>query len=233
MLTSIVRQFKPDFRMSIPTPQEFYAELQKTKYTPDLAELEQYAWQAIFVCDEFKRKHMKHDLLGEDAQYQYPAYTQKKYQFWDPIDPTEHLVPFEVSMMTKHVVGFPPIANIKGEVFLIRPRQFLLLDEWKQNTVQFNRRRVRVVVPNRSIKWVRDRSQHHFFNSPEQFYNNKTLTDDEVVTIVRAWMYEGNPSHYDAIITAYDWGHVETFHSKNRTWLPEYYHVRRTIEPTK
>lgn len=235
MLKQAIRMIAPAYGYSMPSREEVYAELSRTKFTPDLALLEEYEWQAVFVTDELKKKFLKHELLGEDKRYLFPAFTQKNYHYWESASPLEGAIPFEVSQLRNPIVGWPPIAKIKGEVYLIRPQRFLDIDTYKQNTVQYVRDRIRLVVPFRRIQWVKDRygpEVAEFFRNPDQFHNNKTFTTDEHTYIVRAWFYSGRPEYWDPIITAYDYGHVETFHSKNRRWADTYYAIRRPL-PTK
>lgn len=222
----------------MPAREEVLAELAKTKFTPDIATLEEYEWQAIFVTDELKKKFLKHDLLGPDKDYCFPAFTQKNYHYWQSNQPWEGAIPFECSQLRNYIVGWPPIGKIKGEVYLIRPQAFLDIDAYKQNTVQYVRDRIRLVVPFRRIEWVKDRhgpDAYKFFSQPEHYYGKSTLTSDEHTYIVRAWFYSGKPEYWDPIITAYDYGHVETFHSSNRRWADTYYTIRRphpdTIPP--
>lgn len=225
----------PGYGYTQPSREEVYAELERTKFTPDIAALEEYEWQAVFVSDELKKKFIKHDLLGVDKRYCFPAFTQKNYHYWQSNDPFEGAIPFECQKLRNDITGWPPIAKIKGEVYLIRPQQFIGLDQYKQNTVQYVRDRIRLVVPYRRIEWVRDRygpEAYKYFSQPEHFYGKSTLTSDEVTYTVRGWFYSGKPGYWDPIITAYDYGHVETFHSKNRRWCQEYYTIRRPL-PTK
>jgi len=232
MLTQVIRKIAPAYGYAQPSREEVYAELERTKFTPDIALLEEYEWQAVFVADELKKKFPKHELLGEDKRYCFPAFTQKSYHFWESNQPWEGAIPFECSQMHNNIVGWPPIAKIKGEVYLIRPQRFLELDRYKQNTVQYVRDRIRLVVPFRYVKKLSDLygpEGDKFYHSVEQVLNAKTFTSEERTYIVRAWFYSGKPEYWNSIITAYDYGHVETFHSKNRRWCSEYYTIRRPL----
>lgn len=241
MLTQAIRTIVPSYGYSQPAREEFLAELERTKFTPDIAVLEEYEWQAIFVTDELKKKFLKHDLLGPDKDYCFPAFTQKAYHYWQSNQPWEGAIPFECSQLRNHIVGWPPIGKIKGEVYLIRPQAFLDIDAYKQNTVQYVRDRIRLVVPFRRIEWRKDiydkafgplEPNGHF---PVDYNGKATLTTPEHTYTVRAWFYSGKPEYWDPIITAYDYGHVETFHSNNRRWADTYYTIRRphpdTIPP--
>jgi hypothetical protein len=134
---------------------------------------------------------------------------------------------------------FPPIAKIKGEVYKVRPQQFHLeLDRYRQNTVEYRRERVRLIVPYRKVEFLRDHNLDPSFGVQEAFsrsdYTGSSVkTSEEVVAIIRAWMYIGEPKYWDPLISAYDYGHIETFRAKNRRWLQEYYNIRRPPLPPK
>lgn len=237
MITNAVRKIIPSYGYSIPTKEEVFAELARTRFTPDIAVLEENEWCSIFVSDELKKDHFKHHLLGE-AKYCFPAYTQKTFLYWESNNPTEGAIPFECENVQKLVVGWPPAAKIKGEVYLIRPQQFLTLDEYKQNTVEYRRENIRLIVPYRRVKKLKDLygpEGDKFYQDNTQLQNTKTFTSEERVYIVRAWFYVGEERYWDPRITAYDYGQVETFSAnyKRRQWLDQYYHIRRPQLPPK
>lgn len=247
MLTNTVRKVLPTYGYTSPDRASLHQVLEATKFTPDISQLELYEWQLFFAPDEMKRDHPRHDILGAEREFKFPAFTQKKYHFWQHAAPFLPNVPMEAE--TNAVPFFPPIAMIKGEVYAIRPQRFLELDRYKQNTVEFQRHRVRLVVPYRRVKFVKEPWIHHDFHgesydhrlhafSPtggmasmnsftSKYTGSSVITEEEKVAIVRAWMYIGKPEFWDPLINAYDYTPVESFKSKNRRWLTEYYNIRR------
>lgn len=236
-VTSHIRKVMPGYGYDF-DPAAIQQALEETKFTPDVAVIEQYEWQLFFAPDEIKKDHVKHDLLGEESEYKFPAFTQDTYHYWMHSAPFLPPIPMRTSGLVNALTFFPPIARIKGEVHLIRPQRFLDLDRYKQNTVEYQRHRIRLVVPFRKVMWLKDHNLDPAFGVQEAFsrsrYSGSSIkTEQERVAIVRAWMYIGKPEFWDPLISAYDYEAVETFHSKNRAWCKTYYNIRRPPLPPK
>lgn len=249
MLTQAIRTIMPTYAFTTPSREELLAELEATKFTPDIATLELYEWQLFFSPDETKKDHPKHELLG-DCVYKFPGFTQQNYHYWNPVEPWHNPVAMELTHPENIIRGLPPTAKIKGQVHLIRPQQFIPLDRWKQNTVEYFRRRVRLIVPFRHVLWLKDHNIDHDFtgeaydhrlDARNNEYNTVTSkymgrsvkTTEERVVIIRAWMYIGLTSYWDPLINLYEYQAVETFHGKNRRWCEQYYSIRRPPLPPK
>ncbi len=215
--------------------------LQATKFTPDIDVLEERERHLLFVCDELKKDHTQHRLLGPQALKCFPAFTQGSFRFWENGDPLEHRVPMKEEQdatLLKSISYFPPVAKIRGEVYAIRPETFLTLDPYKENTVQFVRQRIKLIVPYRRVVWLKDHNLDPDFGVREVFsrsdYTGSSIkTSREITHIIRAWMYIGNPVFWDNIITAFDWKSVEHHTSEKRRWLQNYYNIRRPPLPLK
>lgn len=237
MLQALQSLFTSSSVYSTPTREEFLSELEATKFTPDVSTLEEYDYQLYFATDNTKKDHLYHELLG-DAKYKFPAFTQANFHFWDPPEPWTQPIPMELVNDHNVIRGLPPVAKIKGEVYLIRPQRFIDLDRLKQNTVEYVRRRVRLIVPFRHVVWLKDHNLDPAFGVQDTFcrseYNGSSVrTTEERVVVIRAWMYIGKPEYWDPLITLYDYKSVETFYGKNRRWCEQYYSIRRPQLPPK
>lgn len=226
MLTNIVRNIMPSFGYTTPSREEVLAELEKTRYTPDISKLEEQAWWQVFVCDELKKDHLKHDLLGEDKLYAGPAYTQKLYRFWDKRgDPTQSPIPMKALEKENGFVRyFPPLARIKGEVWWVRPQAFLTLDTYKQNTVEYRRQQIPVILPYRPQVWFKDP-----YLDPEETRSGYRPTNKlgaERMFVYKPWFYLGRRVFWEPHLTAYDFTNVPLFNSE-RHWCQQFYHVRK------
>lgn len=197
-----------------------------SKFTPDIAKLEQYSHQLYFACDETQAGHFQHKYI-QDGEFKYPAFTQQSFNYWDG-GPVLGAVPMKATGYQNALPNFPPIAKIKGMVYKITVPELIKLDSYKENTVQFQRERIRLIVPHRALKWVHDREAEK-----DQFdfiaENSLGLTKERVA-IIRAWMYIGRPEYWDKVINAFDFSSVPTHMSNQRRWCPEYY---RLPKPTK
>lgn len=226
MFKSAIRKVVPEYGYSVPMLHEVLAEEAKTKYTPDISKLEEQEWQSVFVCDELKKDHLKHSLLGDDLHYAGPAYTQKKYRFWENRDdPTVSPIPMKVlDKESDAVLYFPPPALVKGELWYIRSQQLLTLDTYKQNTVEYRRQRVKVILPHRQVVWLKDP-----YLDPEETrsgYRPSLKLGPEMVYIFRPWMYLGRRLFWEPHLTAYNFKPVSLYQSE-RQWCKQFYHVKR------
>lgn len=231
MLIEAVRKINPGYGYDVPEQSLLMAALEETKFTPDIAILEEYEWQLYFAPDETKKDHVKHGLLGDEREYKFPGFTQKGYHFWQSQAPFNPPIPMHTAEVNISPF-FPPVAKIKGEVYAIRPQRFLSLDRYRQNTVEYQRERIRLIVPYRKVVWLKDHNLDPAFGVQELFarsaYNGSSIkTSEEHVAVIRAWMYFGKPAFWDPLISAYDYQPVEVFHGKARRWCPEYYSIRR------
>lgn len=219
----------------LPPKNWFEQARQSTKYTPDIAKLEEYQFQLIFACDETQIRHVKYPLI-EGGNYVCPGFTQSGYNYWLPETPFSPAVPMKTHGYRNPLPGYPPIAKIKGQLHAIRPYQFIAIDNYKENGVQFQRERVKLIVPYRVVKWLRDPSiapldmEPYAVEQGNPYVANgnvpSTYTTKEFVVIIRAWMYIGIPKYWDQLITRFDYGSVPTFIAKNRPWCYEYYQLR-------
>jgi hypothetical protein len=228
MLRSAVKLIAPKSALgyNLPSPEWFDFAVNLSRYTPDIAVLEEHAWQLYFACDETQRGHLKNDLCGADQEYKVPAYTQQSFNYWNHEAPFIPPIPMEASGYRNPMPFYPEIAKIKGQILKIRPQQFLHLDNYKENGVQYERRKVRLIVPYRTTEFIHDLTQVSEdieFVSP----NGHIARSKEKTAILRAWMYIGIPKYWDKLISAFDYTSVQTFEAKNRPWCKTYYQLRR------
>lgn len=220
----------------IPNPNWFLYASGESKYSPDIAKLEEYEFQLLFSCDETQIRHVKHSLI-EDGAYVCPAFTQGSFNYWLPEAPFLPPVPMEAMEYGKYSMpNTPPKAKIKGELHAIRPYKFIALDNYKENGVQFQRKRVKLIVPYRMVKWLNDPSVVPFDMDPavalqeNPYVANGNVpsiyTTKEKVVIIKAWMYIGIPKYWDKLISAFYYSSVKSFQAKNRQWCKEYYQLR-------
>lgn len=240
MITAAIRKVVPTYGYTAPSREQLWQAYEQTKFTPDIAKLEEYEWQLLFATDDTKKDHHKHDLLGAEAEYRFPGYTVKGFHYWDHDAPFLPPIPMKTpeGSFINSMPFMPPIAKIRGQIFLIRPQRFMALDTYKENTVQYYRERVRLTVPYRAVKFLKEHHLDPAFGvagaiNREKYTGSSIVTTTETTCILRAWMYIGRPEFWDPLISAYDYRAVEHFHSKNRRWCDTYYNIRRPNLPPK
>lgn len=156
--------------------------------TPDLWKLIQYQRQLIFVADDMMRGHKNHALIADAAALAvtHPTcYSLDKFTMWHK-DLGHHSFPILMEETYKPTAfnRWPPeLARVKGELYAIRPPQFIVLDKHRQNGVQFRRKRIAVTLPYRQVLYSKARPL------PE--------ISREYVHTVQAWTYVGIPEYWD------------------------------------
>lgn len=204
-----------------------------SQFTPDIATLEKYEEQKLFVTDEWLSDRRQNFIIDEIGKREGTAFTKLPYLFRVF---TGHLSP-EWTPVVEVGEGY----KIKGELVSIRPSSFLLLDKLKQNGLQFVRSRISLLKPYRDGPIV-------FENTTEERGPHQTLTGGidwltgkfpdghplagkkcwigpEKLTIVHAWMYLGKPAFWNRYRkNPYLFQRVPTFKpKKDKEWLSEYY----------
>src|SRR6185295_10427611 len=195
------------------------------RHSPDLGYLEQFEFQLLFAADDTKLNHSHHCLI-EDSAFVANAFTANAFEYSYLETGEDRLpIPMMSRMLHQTIRYFPPPLKIQGQIFAIRPYQFRELDNYKQNTVQFRRKRVNLIVPYREV----NRTQ--YYNDEYDMYQDlplvlqgKAVESRERVHIVRAWMYVGMEEYWNNLLDAGFRGFktVNIFESR-RPWLKEYY----------
>lgn len=226
MIKAAARRFLPGSSFGYALPDEHWFDYAKdeTRYTPDVATLELHEWQLYFACDETQIGHQKNDVVGE-AIYKCPGFTQQSFNYWDPKAPFLPPVAMEASGYRNPMPYYPEIARIKGQILLVRPQGLINLDNYKENGVQYTRKKIRIVIPYRALKRISDHPDLPTADI-EQEINGIGLTFEKVC-IIRCWMYIGIPKYWDQLISAFDYTSVQTYQAKNRNWCKTYYQLRR------
>lgn len=181
--------------------------------TPDNWKLEQFIRQLIFVPDDMKKGGKNHDLISEaiNGPTHSSVYTADPYTFWLK-DLGGHSYPIVLPANYKpDAFTIVPVeaAPIQGELYFIRPSQFVLLDKHKQNGVQFRRDRVSIRIPYRTVSYgpaVLPKISQHYF------------------TTITAWMYTGVTEYWDPMIGGVFRSQMDLFeHETPRAWMKHYY----------
>lgn len=157
--------------------------------TPDIWYLEQFRCQHIFIADDMMTDRIHNGLLteaslsGTDPIHPY-AYTMDDYKFYiKDLGKVSHPIIMEKDAELTGHVRFPPEpAQVKGELWAIRPYQFIKLDKHRQNGVQFFRKRVSIFLPATNVVYTKERPLPQL------------VTADGVIG---AWMYFGVPEYWD------------------------------------
>jgi len=144
------------------------------QYTPDALNLERRMFHRVFIPDEMMSNNKDHHHIGANsAKINLGFITQDKFSYLKKVE-------------DNHITGIPlrepvyrvPQAQIRGELYAIRPNWLIELDNYKENGVKYHRERVTLRIPYHIQKkdWDKD-VQHAELKIP-------------------AWMYIGNPVYW-------------------------------------
>lgn len=143
---------KAYFQKTDPLWQRFQQEAsRKAMFTPDIEDIQSRYAINVFVYNECQKNGNKSDVLGKQAAYQGLAYTESSdFVLYKKLLGIEtYPIALPITEDQKHgwssLIGDP--GQIMGEIYSIRPYDLIQLDNYMLNTVQFQRKRVKVVVP--------------------------------------------------------------------------------------
>jgi hypothetical protein len=216
--------------INFPSVQEARWLTDRMKYSPDYGWLEQFEYQLLFSPDDTKQNHSHHCLI-EDSAFVATAYTTHSFNYWC-MEAGEDRIPIPMQNDNpKHTIRyFPPPLKIQGEIHAVRPYEFLGLDTYKRNGVQFQRKRVNLILPYREIL-----QEEYIFDGPTDYRplpmclkGKKGALTPEKVYIIRAWMYIAMPEYWDNLLDGGFRGFkTVNYYESRRPWLKEYYVYRK------
>lgn len=199
------------------------ASAERNRFTPDIGDLERSRFQRVFVYDEMKHGHRSSVFLPDTlATRDATCYTDSYF-----ILHKKHLGQASQAVATTVDVWPLPCgataerARIQGELYIVESKHMPVLDTYHQNTVEFERLRVRIIRPWRHIV----RSKDGFPLNGEMLESFKARG---IVHSMRgcgtmdAWMYVGKPEFWEQQL-AYRFTTVSMFTSPNEGWLQAYY----------
>lgn len=198
--------------------------LESTRFTPDIALLEQSEFQRVFIYGEMQRGHRSCVLLPEDlAQKDSICYTDSYFILWKKhLGKASHAIATDVSELWKKPDWATPIrARIQGELYATYSSHIPILDIYYQNGVEFERRRVKILRPWRHIVRAKDgfplNGQHL-----ESFKARGIVHSMRGCTVLDAWMYTAIPEYWSGQLSR-QFVPVQKYTSPNEPWLKDYY----------
>jgi gamma-glutamylcyclotransferase (GGCT)/AIG2-like uncharacterized protein YtfP len=114
-------------------------------HTPDLWKLEQSEYQLVFEYGDLQNRMPKHQMVQPYSAY--TAFTNEKFAVFNShCEDESYPVAFKSTFMD---VQKRPMrrSKVRGELFAVKAKNLMLIDSYRQNGVQFERKRVRVVTP--------------------------------------------------------------------------------------
>lgn len=188
----------PNTKIKIEMPDADWREQadRRCDYTPDIWQLEKKRFQLTFVCDELQRNMIMHHQIGEYSRSVCKAFTKERFSLWRMnLGKVSRVIPLRTEFYGAE------LHSIKGELYATVSQQYPELDKYKQNGVLYQRERVRLVIPTKTIKW--SYPEGHFSETPS-------------VYIGTAWMWIGIPEYWNNLLDGgYHFSPVKRFTPRN------------------
>lgn len=224
--TAISRPHRPDAQW-IAEASQLYPN------TPDLWWLGKRHLQLIFVYGTQMRGHPQHELIDQHSVYAATTYTDGKFSLWKKKLGKESF-PIAIEGSTPlpdgHLAAgwkpptwaLPPRARIQGELYAIDTQQLIALDKHYQNTLEFQRKRVPLVIPYKKLYRIPGSAmQQQIAEQMGGRFKDEVVTSENDVATVKAWMYIGK-SEYWTDQSDHLFSPGNTFRSRVG-WLGDYY----------
>jgi hypothetical protein len=193
------------------------------KYTPDIAYLQQFERQLLFVPDNYMMGHIDQDRLVQEELIFPTAFTSDLYSMvYKPLGIESYPIVLETNKReednkrwadpnrpTKRLKQ----ARVRGQTYAVVPNQFLVLDKDKENGIVFERKRVLIDVP---VRCIQDGSTvYRVSDADHQLFTKRHEGGKDYFTIpsggsalriysMKMWMYVGKPDYWKEMLDSKD-----------------------------
>lgn len=195
---------------------------QTCPHTPDLWWLERRKHQLLFVYGTQMRGHPQHELVMNHGAYAAATYTEGKFTLWKKQLGKESF-PIALQGSGWRVPDWkkPPHSRVQGELYAIETAQLIELDKHYQNTLEFDRQRVPLVLPYRNLHRIPGTElQRQIEESLGMEARDQVVTTETKTQLVNAWMYIGKPEYWDDQLSHF-FSPVTTY-TPRVAWLGDY-----------
>jgi gamma-glutamylcyclotransferase (GGCT)/AIG2-like uncharacterized protein YtfP len=176
--------------------------------TPDLVWITRKPFHLLFVYGTQMRGHPQHELVMEHGAYMATAYTDGKFCVWKKrlgkesypiaLDNSTHLQEGHLAAGWKRPDwAMPPRNRVQGELYAIEVNQLIALDRHFQNTLEFRRLRVPMLLPYRNLYKIPETPlQKHIDASLGIPPKDQVVTQSVEIQTLKAWMYIGKSEYW-------------------------------------
>jgi hypothetical protein len=166
-------------KMRIPSKGWLERMTSKYRYTPDIARLENIVGHYLFICDDLKELHRRHNLISP-YPVQAEAVTKDSFAVW-----VRHLGKESYPIPLPDRCARMPYSRIQGELYFVPTSVIVSIDNYRRNGVEFHRKRIDVRIPHKQL-WLDLQLQPKETN---WMYHT-----------VEAWMYIGNKIYWENLL---------------------------------
>lgn len=195
---SKLNPFRNGTQVEKPATKEWFAEaVVKHPFTPDINRLLHLESWWVFVYDECQTGMPNHKFIAEDSRTYGEGMTNDTFTLWKrPLGQLSYPIALDFHEKIKEV----PQAFIKGKLVNMSTSKLIELDSYKENTVQFLRRRVNLNFFYREVCVVKDPTKYTTLSPMVETQGVSQVTIPHLQT-VRAWMYVGVPDFWLKLTT--------------------------------
>jgi hypothetical protein len=198
---------------------------ERTKYTPDFPVLQDLKEHLFFIVNDFQRGCPNHVHLGK-AHYGTRAFSFDGFECYRECL-TDKVIPF-YERRIPDVVDKAYFARLKGEVWSVKTNQIPVLDTEMRNGVQFVRRRISLLAPDKDHVCI-DNGQYDYVSGlplPYHLAGFKHYVSGEKVFMLQAWMYVAMRDYWNPLIDGLVFDRLEMYDS-DRVWLRKFYRFNK------
>lgn len=166
--------------------------LERTRFTPDIARLQQRDWWLTFIYNEWQQGHRDFGKYLDQSQIVAgAAFTERDFSLWKTrLGLHSYPIIFNTSFST--VTKAP----VKGQLYKVTPQQMIVLDNQMLNTVEFARVRMSLTIPYTAL----DKSViEELKNIDPPLAMGRVgpyIIDENRQFRIRAWCYVGVPQYW-------------------------------------
>ena len=191
-------------------------------HTPDAAILEESEFQLLFICGTMMHNRAEYSKIEKNSEFLWRAFTYENFSFFCRTLPKDTPLPIPLSVDTP----LAPRVKIFGEVHKIKSEFIKELDILMANRVQFQRQKVKVMIPGR---WRVNEENHDVSGKalPKVLLGKKGLIAPETIHLRNMWMYVGIPGYWEPLLDGgYFFQKVTTkLPYRSKTWLGDKYYL--------
>lgn len=196
---------------------------ERNRFTPDIADLERSEFQRVFIYNEMKYAHRSHSFLPETlVERDAICYTDNYFTLHKKqLGKASQAIATDSDLWPHPLGPTADRARVQGELYVVCSSHISVLDTYHQNTVEFERRRVRILRPWRHIVKAKDGFP---LNGQilESFKARGIVHSMSGCASMDAWMYIGRQEYWSGFLARL-FTPVHMYTSPNEQWLKEYY----------
>lgn len=210
---------------------DFTTNLQeRNKFTPDIAKLQEHAFQLVFVYDRMQQGFYEHELLvSEHSVKAANAFTNDRFS----------MLKYPLGKDTYPLIlrtdwerwAYKP-RRVAGELYYVLSEQIRELDKVQQNGVRFNRELIDVLIPYRQLKKLPSVKDTLMSRAEYQVLFNTDHPSEHIklYTTRKAYCYIADDYYWDPLTSTDEHMLAGTKYQAHDPKVGEYFSFKKVID---